>query len=57
MSLTKMVDGVSVEMSADEEKEILAEWAKNEKLPHAPVSVDQRMAVLEAKIAALEATP
>ena len=53
--MMKMVNGVSVEMSAEEEKEILAEWAKNEKLPNAPVSVDQRIAELEAKLAALEA--
>lgn len=37
MSLTKVVNGIAVVMSAQEEAEILAEWDANAKMPHPQV--------------------
>lgn len=57
--LTRMVDGQNVELSADEEAAVLAEWAENapEDSGQAEKSDSEKLAILVHYIAGLTDTP
>lgn len=54
--MMKIVNGVHVKCSPQEEAEILAEWEVNRNKPKEEVkpSVEEKLAALEAKVASLE---
>jgi len=57
MSLHKMVDGVRVEMSREEEAALKAEWAANDQKPAAkpPTLADQIAALPAEELAKIKA--
>lgn len=57
MALTKNVNGETVNLTAEEEAAVRAEWAANatDAARPKPPTLDQRLATLETRLAALEA--